>query len=119
MRLRKPNMRPIPEALARDYQVLDGRALWRSSKNREYRNSITEKLRCIHQFLKAKSMYASEEVTFVSPENFEIRRDHLTDEGFSFLWRYLAGYLEHLERTGRLTNPEYLSACFDHFESAH
>ena len=119
MRLRKPNMRPIPKALARNYLLLDGRALWRANKNREYRDSITDKLRSIHQFLKAKKMYASEEVEFDSPENFEIRRNNLTEEGFLFMWRYLAGYLEHLERTERSTNPEYLSLCFDHSRSDH
>lgn len=62
MRIRKPNLRSIPEDLDCDYLILDGRALWSASKNRNYRDSITNKLASIHRFLRAKGMYASNEV---------------------------------------------------------
>ena len=118
MRIRKPNMKPIPEDLAKDYQVLDGGALWHASKNHSYRDSITDKLDSIHQFLEAKGMYTSEDVEVVRSEDFKIRRDQLTDTGFLFVWRYLHGYLESLERTERTSNSDYLDACFDHFSGA-
>lgn len=116
MRVHKPNERPIPTDLDEAFVILDGGPFWSASKNRSYRESMTAKLASVHDSLALNDLYLANDVEFPGLKSFKIQRDQLTERGFLFLWMYLEGYLQHLERTGRVSNPDYLSACFKRFE---
>ena len=117
MRIRKPDLQPVADDFGRTYPVFEGKIFWQASKNRSYRECWTRRLESLHQFFELHGLYSSKVAKFAGPEEFVIWRDDLSDKGLLFAWRYLDGYLQHLDRTRKIHNPKYLEACWQHLVS--
>ena len=117
MRIRQPDMGPVSDDYGRAYPIFKGAPFWFASKNRSYREACTTWVESLHDFFVSHDLYASGHSEFNGVETFVLKRDELTPKGLLFAWRYLDGYLEHLDRTGRADHPEYLEACLHHLES--